>query len=311
MTLEDFRMSVPDYQEFMFPLMRLASDQQEHRLRETVERMADEFRLSEADREELLPSGRNTVLYNRVGWAKTSLMKAGLIESPRRGIFRVTERGLTVLGENPTRIDLKYLRRFPEFVQFQTVATDKKKPKAEPSSNGADEETPEEKLEYAYQQLRVALVEEILDRLKAGSPKFFEQVVLELLVGMGYGGSRRDAAERVGKSYDGGIDGIIKEDRLGLDVIYIQAKRWENTVGRPEVQKFVGALQGNRAKKGVFITTASFSQEAERYAENLDCKVVLIDGAKLAQNMIDFNIGVSRVAAYEIKKVDSDYFEEG
>lgn len=304
-------MPVPDYQEFMLPILRLASDRQEHRLRDTVETMADEFRITDTDREELLPSGRQTVLFNRIGWAKTYLSKAGLLESPRRGSFQITERGLQVLSENPARIDGKYLRRFAEFVEFQTVSSDKKKPKAEAASNGEDEETPEEKLEYAYQQLRDALVEEILDRLKSGSPKFFEQVVLELLVAMGYGGSRRDAAERVGKSYDGGIDGIIKEDRLGLDVIYIQAKRWENTVGRPEVQKFVGALQGNRAKKGVFITTANFSQEATRYAENLDCKVVLIDGDKLAQHMIDFNIGVSRVASYEIKKVDSDYFEEG
>lgn len=304
-------MPVPDYQEFMLPILRLASDRQEHRLRDTVETMADEFRITDTDREELLPSGRQTVLFNRIGWAKTYLSKAGLLESPRRGSFQITERGLQVLSENPARIDGKYLRRFAEFIEFQTVSSDKKKPKAEAASNGEDDETPEEKLEYAYQQLRDALVEEILDRLKSGSPKFFEQVVLELLVAMGYGGSRRDAAERVGKSYDGGIDGIIKEDRLGLDVIYIQAKRWENTVGRPEVQKFVGALQGNRAKKGVFITTANFSQEATRYAENLDCKVVLIDGDKLAQHMIDFNIGVSRVASYEIKKVDSDYFEEG
>jgi len=206
---------------------------------------------------------------------------------------------------------VKFLDRFEEFTAFRTAPKQKQESVEKPEEEGSDGSTPEESLENAYQRLRDGLSDEILETVKGCSPEFFERLVIELLVGMGYGGSRRDAGENVGKSGDGGIDGIIKEDRLGLDVIYIQAKRWDsNAVGRPEIQKFVGALQGRRAKKGVFITTARFSKDAIEYASNLDSKVVLIDGGKLAQLMMDFDIGVSRVATYEVKRLDNDYYAE-
>ena len=230
----------------------------------------------------------------------------------RRGVFKITPRGLQVLAENPAKIDVKYLERFPEFLEFrstssQTVdkagaATDDP---AEPSN-----QTPEEALESAHQKLRDSLSQDLLSRILACPPDFFERLVVELLVKMGYGGSRRDAGERIGRSGDGGIDGIIKEDRLGLDVIYIQAKRWQGTVGRPEIQKFVGALQGQRARKGVFITTSTFTADALDYTSRIDTKVVLIDGAQLATMMMDFDVGVSTTATYTVKRIDSDYFEE-
>jgi restriction system protein len=213
-----------------------------------------------------------------------------------------------VLSQNPSRIDIKLLEQFPEFVEFRGGGKkDKEAPAGiEVEANG--HQTPEELLEYGYQKIRQDLAQEVLNRVKASSPSFFERLVVELLVRMGYGGSRKDAGEVVGKSGDEGIDGIIKEDRLGLDVIYIQAKKWEGTVSRPEIQKFAGALQGQRAKKGIFITTSSFTNEAIEFASRIDSKIVLIDGKQLAQLMIDHDVGVSKVSSYEIKKIDFDYF---
>jgi restriction system protein len=298
-------MGVPDFQSVMLPLLRLASDEQEHALREAIDALANEFNLTEADRKELLPSGRQATFNNRVGWARTYLTKAGLIELPRRGHFRITPRGLEALKTNPPRINITFLEQYSEFVEFRT--RDK-----EPSTSGADEQTPEESLETAYQKVRRGLAIELLQTIKSCSPEFFEQLVVDVLLKMGYGGSRKEAGQAVGKSGDGGIDGIIKEDRLGLDIIYIQAKRWDtnNTVGRPEVQKFAGALQGHRAKKGIFLTTSDFSKEALDFVSRIDSKIVLIDGQTLAQHMIDHNVGVSAVAVYEVKKIDSDYFLE-
>ncbi|MCL6559753.1 MAG: restriction endonuclease, partial [Firmicutes bacterium] len=246
--------------------------------------------------------------HNRVGWARTYLKKAGLLESTRRGYFRITERGLEVLKKSPSRIDVHFLEQFAEFREFRMLRH--KKEDEDTTEAELSVSTPEEVLESAYKQLRDNLANELLQQIKASSPSLFEKLVVELLVKMGYGGSRQDAGKAIGKSGDEGIDGIIKEDRLGLDIIYIQAKRWENTVGRPEVQKFAGALQGQRARKGIMITTSSFSQEAQDYASRIDNKIVLIDGERLAQLMIDHNLGVSSVAAYEIKKIDSDYFTE-
>jgi restriction system protein len=293
----------------MLPLLRFASDRQEHSLRETIEALAEVFHLAQAEREQLLPSGRQPIFDNRVGWASSYLRKAGLIESPRRGVLVLTEQGQKVLTEPLDRITVKYLDRFDGFREFRE-ASRKDSIETPAASDNANDSTPEESLEFAYQRLRAELALELLTRVKDCSSVFFERLVVELLVAMGYGGSLKDAGERVGKSGDGGIDGIIKEDRLGLDAIYLQAKRWEGTVGRPEIQKFVGALQGQRARKGVFITTSDFTKEARDYATNIDLRVILVDGQQLAQLMIDYNIGVSTVTAYAIKRADTDYFTE-
>lgn len=304
-------MPIPDYQTLMLPLLRFAADGNDHTTREAVEILATEFQLTPAERNELLASGQQAIFNNRVGWANSYLKKAGLLESPRRGALRITARGKQMLGDNPTRIDVKYLERFPEFIEFRDASRNNRETTTTESVAVATEQTPEEALELAHQSLRLSLAEDILSRILSCSPTFFERLVVELLVKMGYGGSRRDAGERIGQSGDGGIDGIIKEDRLGLDTIYIQAKRWQGSVGRPEIQKFVGALQGQRAKKGVFITTSSYTAEAIDYASRIDTKVVLIDGQLLANLMMDFDVGVSASASYIVKRIDSDYFEEG
>lgn len=301
-------MAIPDYQTVMLPLLRFAVDQQEHSLREAIDKLAEEFGLTDEERKELLPSGQQEVFMNRVGWARTYMKKAGLLESTRRGYFKVTERGLKVLRQDLARIDINFLEQFEEFRQFRALRHQRiEEGEVEVET---PQKTPEEALESAFKQLRDGLSTDLLQQMKSSSPSLFEKIVVELLVKMGYGGSRQDAGRAIGKCGDEGIDGIIKEDRLGLDIIYIQAKRWENTVGRPEVQKFAGALQGQRAKKGIMITTSTFSQEAYDYASRIDSKIVLIDGERLAQLMIDHNLGVSPMATYEIKKVDSDYFTE-
>lgn len=303
-------MPIPDYQTIMLPLLAFAGDQREHSARESIDYLAQEFRLTDAERKELLTSGQQT-FDNRVGWAITYVKKAGLLEATRRSHFRITERGVAALKANPKRIDVKFLERYPEFVEFRTRRTETGTAGASvPAAVAADESTPEDAIEAAYQRIRNALSNEIVQQIMSCSPSFFERLVVDLLVKMGYGGSRRDAGQAIGKSNDGGVDGIIKEDRLGLDVIYIQAKRWEGTVGRPEIQKFVGALQGLRARKGIFITTSSFSAEALQYVSMIESKVVLIDGQTLASFMIDHGVGVSPVASYEIKRVDTDYFAE-
>lgn len=304
-------MPIPDYQTLMLPLLRFAADGNDHTTREAVEALATEFQLTPAERNELLASGQQAIFNNRVGWANSYLKKARLFESPRRGALRITDRGKQILGDNPTRIDIKYLERFPEFIEFRDASRNNRETTITESVAVATEQTPEEALELAHQSLRLSLAQDILSRILSCSPTFFERLVVELLVKMGYGGSRRDAGERIGQSGDGGIDGIIKEDRLGLDTIYIQAKRWQGSVGRPEIQKFVGALQGQRAKKGVFITTSSYTAEAIDYASRIDTKVVLIDGQLLANLMMDFDVGVSVSASYIVKRIDSDYFEEG
>lgn len=302
-------MAIPDFQSIMLPLLKFLGDEQEHSKRESVEALAKEFHLTNEEMNELLSSGQQAVFDNRVGWARTYMKKAGLVESTRRGFFRITQGGLDVLKKPPKAIDIKFLDQFPGFKEFRQVKRVKKG--QEPVFIGGDnEQTPEELLESGYQKIRQDLIQELLSQIKQCSPIFFERLVVELLVKMGYGGSRQDAGKAVGRSGDEGIDGMIKEDRLGLDVIYIQAKRWDATIGRPEIQKFVGALQGQRAKKGIFITTADFSNEAIQYASSIDCKIVLVDGEQLAQLMIDFNLGVSKIAFYEIKKVNSDYFTE-
>jgi restriction system protein len=303
-------MPIPDFQSLMRAILQLAADGQSHTIRDALDRLATEFGLSDDDRKELLPSGRQEVFTNRVAWAKTHLRMAGLIEAPSRGVFRITDRGQQVLKDNPDRVDLRILRQQPGYLEARDSKKDKNGKKNIQEEAADDPQTPEEKIEAASLALRDSLGEEILAKMKAASPSFFERLVVELLVRMGYGGTRKDAGKAIGRSGDEGIDGIIKEDRLGLDVIYIQAKKWEATVGRPEIQKFAGALQGVRAKKGIFITTSDFSKEAEEYASRIESKIVLIDGETLWNLMIDFGIGVSTVATYEVKKLDSDYYDE-
>lgn len=302
-------MAIPDYQAIMLPLLKFASDGKEHSLEEAREKMASAFTLTDEDRKALLPSGRQTVFSNRVAWAKVYLHHAGLLTSLRRGYFQVSERGRDVLRTNPREINVKFLEQFPEFVEFRTTDKKPKKVATQPQIEG-EEQTPEEMLESAYQRLRADLAAELLVRLKDCSPQFFERLVVEVLLKMGYGGSRKEAGEAIGATGDEGIDGIINEDRLGLDVIYLQAKRWQGTVGRPEIQKFVGALHGKRAKKGIFITTGTFSTEALQFVSQIESKVALIDGKQLSEMMIDSNVGVTPEAAYESKRIDSDYFEE-
>lgn len=323
-------MPVPDYQSCMLPLMRLAQDAQEHTSPDVVEVLAQQFHLTEEERRELLPSGRQAKFDNRVGWARTYLQKAGLLETTGRARFRITERGADVMQSKPPVINDKYLRRFPEFMEFQRRAIKvddassegikssagdspsavvTTRPKAQGGINIlALHQTPEETLDASYQTLRRNLAQELLDKVMRSTPRFFERLVVDLLVAMGYGGSRKDAGQAIGMSGDEGIDGIIKEDRLGLDVVYIQAKRWEGTVGRPTVQAFAGSLEGQRARKGVLITTSQFSKEAQDYVRIIEKRIVLVDGEQLAQLMIDFGIGVAEVVTYTVKKVDSDFF---
>lgn len=300
---------IPDYQSIMHPLLKYVGDEQEHHIRDAIEQLADEFNLSEKERRELLPSGQQAIFDNRVGWARTYLKKAGLIESTKRGYFRITEKGIKVLKDQPVKINVKYLEQFPEFIQFRPSKIVKERFGVK-ELREYEETTPEELMEIGYQKLQKELASELLDRIKKCSPAFFEKLVVELLVKMGYGGSRADAGEAIGRTGDEGIDGIIKEDKLGLDVIYIQAKKWGNQVSRSEIQKFAGALQGQRAKKGIFITTSTFADTAIEYVSKIDNKIILIDGERLAQLMIENDIGVSKIAEYKIKKIDTDYFSE-
>jgi len=304
-------MAIPDYQSIMLPLLKFHADQQEHFHRDATDYLAQTFNLSEEEKKELLPSGKQTIFVSRVNWAKVYLKMGGLLESTRRKYYKITQRGSEILKHNPSKIDIKFLEQFPDFVEWR-----KKSKIADTETQGketeiASQQTPEESLEYAYQKIRQDLAQELLSLVKRCSPAFFERLVVELLVKMGYGGSIKDAGTVKGKSGDGGIDGGIKEDKLGLDIIYIQAKRWDDgVVGRPEIQKFVGALAGHRAKKGIFLTTSNFSKEARDYISTIDSKIVLIDGEQLANLMIDYDLGVSKITAYEIKRIDSDYFDD-
>ena len=303
---------IPDYQSLMLPLLKLVSDKQEHKYRDLIENLATEFQVTDEERKELLASGNQAIFDNRVGWAKTYLKKAGLLDSPKRATFVITQIGLDTLKKNPDRIDAKYLRQFPAFLEFQNASRNDNETEEEIIIVETNEQTPEENLDKAYQRIRKSLASELLNRVVDLSPTFFERLVVELLVKMGYGGSIKDAGKAIGKSGDEGIDGTIKEDKLGLDIIYIQAKRWRpgNVVGRPELHKFVGALAGQGAKKGIFITTSNFTKEALEYTPKNETKIVLIDGEQLAQLMIDYNLGCTTQQIYELKKIDSDYFGE-
>jgi restriction system protein len=304
-------MAIPDFQTLMRPLLESIRDGREHTVPENRDAIAKSFKLSEADQQVLLPSGRQTIFANRLAWAKTHLRMAGLVENTSRGAFRITTRGEKVLHEVKGPINLRVLQSQPGYAEARDG--DHKKDAISPQSSKPDEsqtQTPDEIIEQSYQGLRKSLARELISRLKTASPSFFERTVVELLVRMGYGGNRADAGKAIGRTGDEGIDGMIKEDRLGLDTIYIQAKRWDKTVGRPQIQEFAGALQGFRAKKGIFLTTSDFSREALDYANRIDSRIVLIDGEALANYMIDFGVGVSGFASYELKRIDSEFFNE-
>ncbi|HEX6205648.1 MAG TPA: restriction endonuclease [Solirubrobacterales bacterium] len=301
-------MAVPDFQTIMRPLLVLHADGQEHEVAATRNGVADHFDLSPEDRAERIPSGRVTTLQNRVGWAAMYLFRAGLLERPRRAHYRITERGREVLKQHPQRIDLSVLKQFEEFEEFRKAG---KSPAAEKTSVPvtAEAETAVERIDAGYQELRSALIADLIDRVREEDWDFFERLVLKVLRSMGYGGLE-GAIERLGgHGSDGGVDGVIREDPLGLELIYIQAKAWQDkTVGRPEIQQFIGALHGRQASKGVFLTTSKFSPEAQDYAAGVSSRVILIDGPRLAELMIDHNVGVTTRDAYEIKEVDLSYF---
>jgi restriction system protein len=306
-------MAVPDFQSIMLPLLKSARNEDEHNINDVTEELAQQFGLNEHDRRELLPSGKQRRFDNRVRWALTYLQKAQLLASTGRSRFRITERGVQVLNSNPTQINTKYLKQYPEFLAFHDV--NGKSSTIDENSRASQElvektnQTPQEILDTSYQSLRQTLAQELLEHIKSSTSKFFEGLVVDLLVAMGYGGSRKDAGQAVGQVGDGGIDGIIKEDKLGLDAIYIQAKKWEGTVGGPIVQGFAGALMGKKARKGILITTSTFSQQAKNYAAGIDnLKIILIDGEQLAQLMMDHDVGVTEESRYIVKKIDLDYF---
>ena len=285
-------MTMPSHIKIKLPLLRAVEDGQEYQLKDFVDSLADHFSLTAEERNELLPSGRSKRFYNRCGWAQSDLKRAGLLESPRRGNHKITNEGREALSQN--------VEILPPPDNLLTADDEE------------DDQTPEESIEQNYGQIRERLVAELLEEINDNSPRFFEELVIDLLVRMGYGGSRLDA-ETVGRSGDGGIDGVINEDKFGLDVIYVQAKRWEQNVGVQPVRDFIGALQIQRARKGIFITTSKFSSSAKESVSRIDSrdsKVVLIDGNQLAQLMMDYNVGVSTEHTYQIKRVDSDYFDE-
>ena len=301
-------MAVPDFQTLMRPVLVVLSDGRDHAIGAIRADLADKFALSQSDVDELLPSGRVTTFQNRVGWAATYLYRTKLIERPKRGVYRLSQRGRRVLEQNPERVDLRILAQFEELQEFRQAKAPTSAADEPAATTAADEHTPEERIDAAYRELRSALAAELLDRVLDQSPEFFEQLVLDVLQAMGYGGSRDDAAARLGQSGDQGVDGVVREDRLGLDLIYVQAKRWRSVVGRPEIQKFFGALHGQRATKGVFITTSTFSREAGEYADGVTPRVILVDGKQLAQLMIEHAVGVTASQKYQLMRVNLDYF---
>ena len=307
---------IPDYQSFMLPILRKLANGEERRFSDICEELANDFELDQAVRSEMLASGNQPVYVSRIGWARTYLAKAGLLESSRRGIWRLSDRGRQVLASNPTTVNNLLLQQFEEFRAFTNPRREAPAPIAGESKNDSDisealisRETPEESLAGIHAKIDSALRLELLTRIKAAPPAFFERLVVELMLRMGYGGSREDAGQVVGKSGDGGIDGVIKQDRLGLDTIYLQAKRWDGAVSAPAVRDFVGALAGHRAKRGVFITTSSYTKQAFDYVASIEARVILIDGEQLATLMIEHDLGVSPIATYVVKRVDGDYFE--
>lgn len=303
-------MPIPDYQTIMLPLLKFMGDGKEHHVRDMIDRLAGVFQLSTEERRTLLPSGNDVAFNNKVKWSRLYLGKAGLLESQREGYWRITASGLQVLSQNPSRIDVKFLDQLPQYRAWKKTFSKETKKGAPQEIKVIEQQTPEEALEYGYQQMRNELRQQLLQEVRKVTSEFFERLVVDLLVKMGYGGTVRDAARVVGGTGDEGIDGVIKEDRLGLNTIYVQAKQWQGPVGRPKLMEFIGALKGQKANSGVFITTSKFTNDAIDYVSKIDSRVILIDGDQLADLMIDFHVGVSPFTTYEIQKLDSDYFSE-
>jgi restriction system protein len=302
-------MPIPDYQSLMLPVLRALADRKEHPVSEARQRIASEFKLSDQELAERLASDTTTVFMNRIGWAVQYLKAAGAIKSIRRGVYQITDRGLSLLKSKPSEITAKTLRQFPEFVEFHDKGSGSEAATGTVTSANETKATPEESLERSYQALRDALATELLETIKNGTPAAFERIVVDLLVAMGYGGSVEDAGKVVGKSGDGGIDGTIKQDKLGLDFLYVQAKRWKDVVGSQEIMKFSGSLTKKHANRGVFITTSWFSKDALEYVEEMPQRIILIDGKQLASLLIEYNVGVAPAKTYTLKRMDQDYFE--
>ena len=309
-------MAIPDFQKFFYPILKFSSEHNEVSLDNIRNFLTQHFSLTDEEKAERVPSGVQTKFDNRIYWTKSYFNKARLIESTKRSHFKITERGLSFLRNFNSEITINDLKAIPEFKEFSEgiASSDKQNQTTTIIENfqTVETKTPLEKLEESYQYIERELASELLDKIRANTWQFFEDLVVDLMVKMGYGGSRNTAGESIKRTNDEGIDGIINEDKLGLDVIYLQAKLWkeETTIGRPEVQKFVGALHGQRAKKGVFITTSSFSKGAIDYVKSIDPKVILLDGKTLTSLMIEYNVGTTPVETYQIKKIDLDYFEK-
>ncbi|MBZ5728035.1 MAG: restriction endonuclease [Acidobacteriia bacterium] len=302
-------MPIPDYQSLMLPVLRVLADRKEHSVAQMRQRIAEELKLSEGELTERLASDSTTVFVNRIGWAVQYLKAAIAIKALRRGVYQITDRGLALLKQEPSEINARTLRQFPEFMDFHEKGTASDSAAASAAPSPEVKATPEESLEDSYQVLRDALATELLDTIKNGTPAAFEKIVVYLLVAMGYGGSVEDAGKVVGKSGDGGIDGIIKQDKLGLDFLYVQAKRWKDVVGSPEIMRFSGSLTKKHANRGVFITTSWFSPDALEYVKEMPQRIILIDGRRLSSLMIEHNVGVAPAKTYTLKRMDQDYFE--
>jgi restriction system protein len=302
---------IPDFQTVMLPILEILSDGKEYDRRNLIEKISDKFKLTDEERNELLPSGNSRIISNRVGWAKSYMVQAQLIETIRRGTYKISEKGFELLKQKPNKVDIKLLKTLPDFNKWQkSYSSKKEKDLTETNIDIETEQTPEELIDFSYLKLKEELASELLDKIKKASPNFFERLVIDLLIKMGYGGSKKEAGQILGKSGDGGIDGLIKEDKLGLDTIYVQAKRWENTVPVSQVRDFAGSLLSKKAKKGIFISTSEYPKSAYEFVSSIEPRIVLINGKELADMMIENNVGLSTKTIYEIKKIDSDYFEE-
>lgn len=304
---------IPDFQTLMLPFLKVINDGNSHSIHEIYDRLCEQYQLTQEEKEIMLPSGNQAIMRNRVGWTRTYLKKAGLISSPQRATFLITDEGKNVLTRNLDRIDVKFLKLYPEFKEWQTSYATKEDADEIAAVDKAEIETgrtPEELLDYSFTKLKDELASDLLEKVKNSSPSFFEILVVELLIKMGYGGSRKEAGQVMGKSGDGGIDGLINEDKLGLDTIYVQAKRWDNTVTIHQVRDFAGSLLAKKAKKGVFLTTSNYPPSAFEFVSSIEPRIRLIDGKELAELMIEYNVGVTVKKNYEVKRLDTDYFEE-
>lgn len=301
---------IPTYDQIMLPFLESIKDGGEHSLSEVHDTLAEHFKLSGDEINKLLPSGQQPVFRNRVSWAKTHLKKAGLLLNQKRGLYQISDEGLKLLEQKLEKLSPEILMKYSGYSEFSKASKSTDKSADEATTEVSDEVTPEEELEYAYQRIKSGLTSELMSFILDSSPSFFEKLVIDLLIKMGYGGSRKDAGEALGKTGDGGIDGSIKEDRLGLDTIYVQAKRWTNNVPIKEIRDFAGALLSKKARKGIFITTSGFPRSVVEYVNSIEPRIILIDGDRLTDLMYEYSVGFSTVNTYDIKRIDSDYFEE-